>query len=224
MNIRGLCLSCPNRHTTMIIKGLDRLFSLIGMPCSMHSDRGVSFMSKELRDYLVQKGVMISKTMPYHPTGNTQVEWFNGTIWKMIQLSVGARNLTEKYLELVLPEVLQSDRSLLCTSTNTTPHKHFFSFSRHSSHSISLPSLLMSPGLMLFKGFIRNNKTNPYVDQVELLNNLTYANIKYPSRRESTVSVRDLTPCPETELPLESSTMELNKSPPVVPIQGEDNV
>ena len=73
------------------------------------------------------------------------------------------------------------------------------------------------------KIFVRNNKTDSYVDQVELLNsNPTYANIKYPSGRESTVSVRDLAPCPETKLPPESSTMEPNKSPPVVPIQGKD--
>ncbi len=58
-------------------------------------------MSKELRDYLVQKRVATSKTMPYHPTGNAQVERFNGTIWKIIQLSVRSQNLTEKYCELV---------------------------------------------------------------------------------------------------------------------------
>ena len=37
---------CPNMHTTMIIKALDRLFSLTRMPCYIHSDRSVSFMSK----------------------------------------------------------------------------------------------------------------------------------------------------------------------------------
>ena len=83
---------CPNMHTTTIIKALDRLFSLNEMPCYIHSDRGASFMSKELRDYLVLKGVVTSKTTPYHPTDNAQVERFNGTIWKMIQSSVRSRN------------------------------------------------------------------------------------------------------------------------------------
>ena len=171
---------------------------------------------------MFKKELRQEKITPYHPTGNAQVEWFNGTIWKMIQLSVRLWNLTEKYWELVLP-VLHSARSLLCTSTNTTPHKHFFSFSCCSSHGISLPSWLMSPGPMLLKRLVRNNKTNPYVDQVKLLNsNLTYASIKYPSGRESTVSVRDLAPCPETEIPSEFSTMEPNNSTPVVPIQEED--
>ena len=75
---------CPNMNTTMIIKALDRLFSLTGMSCYIHSDRGASFMSKELRDYLVQKGVATSKTTPYHPTDNAQVKQLYGTIWKMI--------------------------------------------------------------------------------------------------------------------------------------------
>ena len=61
------------------------------------------------------------------------------------------------------------------------------------------------------------------MDQVEHLNsNPIYANIKYPSGRESNVSVRDLATCLETELPPESSTMEPNKSTPVVPMQEKD--
>ena len=36
-------------------------------------------MSKEMRGYLVQKGVATSKTMAYHPNGNVKVERFNGT-------------------------------------------------------------------------------------------------------------------------------------------------
>ena len=69
-----LVFLCPSMHTITIIKALDRLFNLTGMLCYIHSDRGASFMSKELRDYLIQKGAATSKTMPYHPTGNAQVE------------------------------------------------------------------------------------------------------------------------------------------------------
>ena len=58
-------------------------------------------------------------------------------------------------------------------------------------------ALLSRP--VLLKRFESNHKIDPYMVQVELLNsNLTYANIKYPSGRESTVSVYDLVSCPET--------------------------
>ena len=117
---------CPNMHTTTIIKALDELFRLTGIPCYIHSDRGASFMSKELSDYLIQNKFATSKTTPHHPTV------------KMIQLSVRSQNLIEKYRELIFPEVLHSARSLLCITTNTTPQEFFFSVSRRSLHYISL--------------------------------------------------------------------------------------
>ena len=52
-----LVFPCLNMHTTRIIKALDRLFSWTGIPCYIRSDKVMSFMSKELRGYLVQKGV-----------------------------------------------------------------------------------------------------------------------------------------------------------------------
>ena len=126
-------------------------------------------------------------------------------------------NLTEKCWQLVLPEVLDHCRVLLQI------HEHFLSFSRRSSHNISLPFWLMSLGPLQIKRFVRNNKTNPYVDQVKLLkSNSTYTNMKYSSGRESTVYVCDLAPCPETELLPESSKMKPNKSNPVVPVLEED--
>ena len=50
---------CPNMHTTMIIKALDRLFSLTGMPWYIHLDRGASFMST-----LFKKGSLQVKLYP----------------------------------------------------------------------------------------------------------------------------------------------------------------
>ena len=37
---------CPNMHTTMIIKALDRLFSLTCMPSYIDSNRGAYFIQK----------------------------------------------------------------------------------------------------------------------------------------------------------------------------------
>ena len=58
----------------------------------------------------------------------------------------------------------------------------------------------MKPGPGLLRRFVRSHENEPLVDQVQLLeSNPTYASIKYPDGRESTVSVRDLAPCPESE-------------------------
>ena len=63
----------------------------------------------------------------------------------------------------------------------------------------SLPSWLLNQSTVLLRRFVRN-KDDPLCDPVELFSaNPTYARIKYPSGRESTVSTSDLAPYPFTE-------------------------
>ena len=203
---------CTNMHSSTVIKCLDQIFSLCGMPSYIHSDRGPSFLSRELKEHLSQRGVATSKTTPYHPIGNGQVERYNGIIWKSIRLALKSANLPDSQWELVLPDALHSIRSLLCTSTNATPHERFFNFSRRSSHGNSLPSWLLSPGPVMLRRFVRKSKNDPLVDQVELTDaNPTYARVKYMDGRESTVSLRDLAPCPSPE----QNGMPIVSSPPI---------
>lgn len=75
-------------NATTVIKCLEQIPSLCGMPNYIHSDQGTSFMSMDLKAYLTQKGVATSRTAPHHPIGNGQVERLNGTIWKAIQLAL----------------------------------------------------------------------------------------------------------------------------------------
>ena len=119
------------------IKSLGLWFSLNGMPGYTYFDREVSFISIESRDYISQKWAATSKTTPYHPTGNVQIERFGLPLDHNLQI----------------------------------PHytNVFFAFPRCLSHSRPLSSWLMSLGPVLLKKFIRNNKTNPYVDQVKHL-------------------------------------------------------
>ena len=50
------------------------------------------------------------------------------------------------------------------------------------------------------KRFVRKSKSDPYVDEVELINvNPTYAEVRYPNGHEATVSIRDLAPCPQEQ-------------------------
>ena len=57
-------------------------------------------------------------------------------------------------------------------------------------------------GKVFVKQFVHNSKSNPYVDEVELINvNPAYADVCYPGGREPTVSIRELysslgSPCP----------------------------
>ncbi|XP_064100757.1 uncharacterized protein K02A2.6-like [Macrobrachium nipponense] len=170
---------CPNMNTTTVIKCLEQIFSLCGMPQYIHSYQGTSFMSRELTTYLSQKGVATNRTTPFHPIGNGQMERLNGTVWKSIQLALRSQNLPDQHWELVLTDVIHSLRSLLSTATNVTPHERFFEFPRCSSSGNSLPSWLMLSGLVLLRRFVRTSKNEPLVDEVELLDaNPTYANVR----------------------------------------------
>ena len=202
---------CRDMFTSTVIKCLCNLFSVFGMPAFIHSDRGQSFISNELKQFLHSRGVACSKTTPYNPQCNGQAEKYNGVIWKNISLALKSRQLPATAWESVLPDALHSIRSLLCTSTNETPHERMFAFQRRSSHGHAVPSWLMSPGKVLMKRYVRQSKYDPLVDEVDLLDaNPEYAHVRLPSGRETTVSLRHLAPCGEKS----PSSVNENAAPP----------
>ena len=106
----------------------------------------------------------------------------------------------------ILPEALHAVRSLLCTTTNATPHERFLGFERRSMLGKSLPAWLLQPGTVLLRRFIRN-KDDPLVEKVELLRaNPSFAQVRFPSGRESSVSTNDLAPLPTDVLTSDAST------------------
>lgn len=195
---------CANMTSSTIISCLSQLFSIFGMPAYIHSDRGSSFMSKELQEFLASKGIACSRTTSYNPQGNGQVERFNSTIWKAITMTLKSRCLPVQNWQAVLPDALHSIRSLLCTATNATPHERLLNYSRRSSTGASVPSWLCHPGPVLLKRHVRMSKTDPLVEEVELLQaNPHYAHIRNQKGEETTVSTRHLAPV-ETPVTKES--------------------
>ena len=163
-------------------------------------------MSKELQDFLTSKGIAYSRTTSYNPQGNGQAERFNGTIWKAITAGLKSRGLPTQNWQSVLPDALHSIRSLLNVTTNATPHERLFTYNRRSSTGASVPSWLCQPGPVLLKRQVRASKTDPLVDEVELLqSNPHYVHIRYPDGREDTVSTRHLAPAGSETLPQDST-------------------
>ena len=60
-------MPCSDIKAKTIIKKLCDLFSIFGTPAYVHSDRGQSFMSTDLRDFLHSRGIATSRTTPYNP-------------------------------------------------------------------------------------------------------------------------------------------------------------
>ena len=200
----------PSKDTSSatVIKHLGNLFSVFGLPGYVHSDNGSGFISKDFISYLSSLGVPCSNSSSYNPRGNGQVERYNGIIWKGVQLAVHSKNLSISQWESVLPSVLHSVRTLLCTATNQTPHERFFSFQRRTVTGSSLPPWVHANGKALVKRHVRTSKYDPWVEECEIIHvTPSYAQIKTVNGKEQTVSLRDLAP-----LPCSSDTLETEVS------------
>ncbi len=212
--------ACPDMSSTTLIKCFTQLFSLFGMPAFIHSDRGTSFMSHEFKTFLHEKGVATSRTTPYNPRGNGQVERLNGTLWKTINMALKSHNLDVSNWEHFLPQALHSIRSLLCTATNSTPHERMFAFNRRSTSGTTLPTWLTNPGIVLMRRNVRQSKYEPLVEEVELLEcNPQYAHVRHANGRESTVAIRHLAPpgtavqTPDESCPRETDNVQTPSTP-----------
>ena len=63
-------IPCSDVSTPTVIKSLCSIFSIFGLPMYVHSDRGQSFMSRELKNFLHSRNIATSKTTPSIPQGN----------------------------------------------------------------------------------------------------------------------------------------------------------
>jgi len=202
-------IPCASIDTKSVIEALHSIFVVFGFPHYIHSDRGSSFMSAELKNYLTHHGISTSRTTPYHPQGNPQAERFNSTIWTSVRLALESRQLPINAWEEVLPDALHSIRSLLCVATNQTPHQRLFSYERGVCTKGILPYWLTAPGKIWLKKYNRNSKHDPALESVDLVHsNPDFAVVRFENGREETVSTRDLAPSGEEPKSLTSAGEE----------------
>ena len=186
---------CKDMTSSTVVACLQQLFSMYGLPGYVHSDRAPDLIGQEVKTFLTQHGVATSRTSPYNPKGNGQCERYNGVIWKTVLLALKSRDLPTSAWQEVLPTALHSIRSLLCTSTNCTPHERMFLHQPRTATGDSMPTWLTKPGPVFLRKHARRSKYEPVVQEVELLEaNPEYAHVRFENERESTVSLRDLAP------------------------------
>ena len=113
-----------------VISRLVQILNLVGACGYINSDRGKLFFSRELVSFTHELRIPTGKTSVYHPASNGQCEKYNDIIWSGVKLAIKEQNLSITKWEYVLPQVLHSVRSLLCTTMNTTPHERFLNFQR----------------------------------------------------------------------------------------------
>jgi len=86
-------------------------------------------MSRDFKAFLAERGIVSSRSSPYHPSGNSQCERVNQAIWKTVKLLLHSRAWPEERWDDVLSEALHSVRTLLCTATMRFHTNECFDFS-----------------------------------------------------------------------------------------------
>ena len=79
---------CQDINSSTVIKCLCQLFAIFGMPSYVHSDRGSSLISEELKQFFNGRGTATSRTSRCNPQGNGQCERYNGIVWKAVTLAL----------------------------------------------------------------------------------------------------------------------------------------
>ena len=148
----------------------------------LHSYISGSCLSvRRSQKFLHERRVVVSQNSPNNPQGNGLCERYNRIIWKTVQLALANWKMSISKWESIIFEALNTIRTLLCTSTNATPHKRFFSFQRQSSTCTSLPSWFAQPGIISLKHHVCCSKHDPLVSKVKLIEaNPQYAQIDSP--------------------------------------------
>ncbi|XP_040070203.1 uncharacterized protein LOC115319763 [Ixodes scapularis] len=78
-------VALPSIETEKVAEALLEMFSRVGFPREIISDRGRSFMSGLMREFSRLLSLKHMPTTPYHPMANGLVERFNGTLKRMIR-------------------------------------------------------------------------------------------------------------------------------------------
>ncbi|XP_072166473.1 uncharacterized protein [Diadema setosum] len=74
-----------NIDTTSVAEALFTIFSRVGFPHEMLTDRGTQFMSAVMKEVSRLMSIRHITTTPYHPACNGLVEKFNGTMKQMLK-------------------------------------------------------------------------------------------------------------------------------------------
>ena len=97
-----------------------------GFPARIHSDQGQNFLSKLILEECQIASVEKSRTTPYHPMGNRQVERFNQTLLQMLgTLEEGQKSDWKAHL----PTLVHAYNATFHDSTGYSPY--FLMFGRH---------------------------------------------------------------------------------------------
>ena len=83
------CFALQNQEaTTVADKLVNEFISRFGIPRQLHSDQGTNFKSNVMKEICRLFGIDETRTTPFHPQPDGQVERFNRTLVEMLRAKV----------------------------------------------------------------------------------------------------------------------------------------
>ncbi|KAK3105050.1 hypothetical protein FSP39_016182 [Pinctada imbricata] len=108
----------PSKSLKAPLKPIEEFACRFGMPMTIHTDQGTDFQSKLLSEIYKMMGIERTRTSPYHPQCDGQVERFNRTLLDMLSKFCNER---QNDWDLYLPQLMLSYRTSINSSTKFSP-------------------------------------------------------------------------------------------------------
>jgi hypothetical protein len=116
--------SIPNKDAQTVAKAIfEQWFCKFGIPAQIHTDGGKEFVNKLLTEMCELLNVQQTKTSPYHPQCNAQVEVFNKTVKKYLASYVDETTLN---WDEFLPALMLAYNTSYHSTIATTPFELLF--------------------------------------------------------------------------------------------------
>ena len=130
------CVALPSQNAeTTAHAAVSEFFSRFGYPLQIHTDRGSNFESQLFQSVCQLLQVHKTRTTPYRPSANGQVERFNRTLLSTIRCFIG----NQKEWDRFLPQLAGALRSAVNRNTGFTPNKLML------GREVNIPADLMFP-------------------------------------------------------------------------------
>ena len=103
------CMPLKDQTAEVVARSaVDNFFSRFGLPSELHSDQGRNFMSNLFVELCERLQIARTRTTPYHPSGNGQVERQNRLLLQLIRAYLGKHQNTWDESLPLLASVMRS--------------------------------------------------------------------------------------------------------------------